>query len=53
MLNKILTKNKSIQLVFFIWSLGLCTYVYANEPWPVKPISMTIPFPPGGVAPVV
>lgn len=53
MLNKIHTLKKSIQLVFFIWSLGLCAGVFANEPWPVKLISMTIPFPPGGVATVV
>jgi tripartite-type tricarboxylate transporter receptor subunit TctC len=53
MLNKIHTLKKSIQLGFFIWSLGLCAGVFANEPWPVKLISMTIPFPPGGVATVV
>lgn len=53
MLNKILRINKSIHLVFLIFSLGLCNYVFANEPWPVKPISMTIPFPPGGVATMV
>lgn len=53
MLNKIQAINKSIQLVLFIGSLGLCTNGLANEPWPVKPISMTIPFPPGGVATVV
>jgi len=53
MLNKIQSINKSMQLVFLMWSLGLCTNVIANEVWPVKPISMTIPFPPGGVATVV
>jgi tripartite-type tricarboxylate transporter receptor subunit TctC len=53
MLNKIQSINKSIQLVLFIGSLGLCTNLFANEAWPVKPISMTIPFPPGGVATVV
>ncbi len=53
MLNKIHTINKSIQLVFFMYAFGLCTNIFANDSWPVKPITMTIPFPPGGVATVV
>jgi hypothetical protein len=53
MLNKTHALKKSIQLVFIICSLGLCATIFANESWPVKPISMTIPFPPGGVATVV
>ena len=37
----------------FVLSFGQNHLALANEPWPVRPISMTIPFPPGGVATLV
>lgn len=41
------------QCCVFLSTLALCLNVLANEQFPIKPISMTIPFPPGGVATVV
>ena len=45
--------KRSIQCSIFLSTLGICLSVFANEQFPIKPISMTIPFPPGGVATVV
>lgn len=45
--------KRLIQCCVFLSTLALCLNVLANEQFPIKPISMTIPFPPGGVATVV
>ena len=45
--------KRSIQCSILLSTLGACLSVFANEQFPTKPISMTIPFPPGGVATVV
>ena len=44
--------KRLIQCCVFLSTLALCLNVLANEQFPIKPISMTIPFPPGGVATV-
>lgn len=45
--------KKSIQFLTCLITLSVYNIAFANDPWPVKPISMTIPFPPGGVATMV
>lgn len=50
---KFLSVKKLFQVFTSFLAISSCGLVYASDPWPVKPISMTIPFPPGGVATMV